>query len=285
MIVSIASGKGGTGKTTVATSLARYLGNGATYADGDVEAPNGHLFLHPVVTETREHHVPTVRVDHDACTFCGKCSEVCRFHAIAVLPKAVLVFDELCHGCGGCVLQCPEKAISEVERPIGTVEIGAIGGVRFVGGRLNVGEAMSPPLIRAVRDEVTGDETVILDAPPGTSCPVVAAVHRSDFCVLVTEPTPFGLHDFSLAVKMIRLLGVPFGAVINRVGIGDDRVHAYCEREGIEILAEIPDDRRIAEAYARGEVPLDAVPEMRAAIARLWDAVPARVGGSAERRP
>lgn len=277
MIVSIASGKGGTGKTTVATGLALHVGRNVTYADADVEAPNGHLFLHPTIERTFAHNVPTVRVDHDICTFCGKCAEVCRFHAIAVIPKSVLVFDELCHGCGGCLLTCPEKAISEVKRPTGVIKIGATNGVRFVGGCLNVGEAMSPPLIHAVRDAVANDETVILDAPPGTSCPVVAAVYQSDFCVLVTEPTPFGLHDFSLAVKMIRQLGVPFGAVINRVGIGDDRVHAFCEKEGIEILAEIPDDRRVAEAYARGEVPSQTVPEVAAAMADLWDAVTARL--------
>ncbi len=278
MIISIASGKGGTGKTTVATNLARLLGKRAVYVDADVEAPNGHLFLHPSIVGESESRVPVVRVDFEKCTYCGICREVCRFNAIAVLPKSVMVFDELCHGCGGCLTACPEGAIREIKRPIGLVLRGTAGENEFIGGRLNIGEAMSPPLIRDVRAAVAGRELALIDAPPGTSCPVVAAVYRSDYCVLVTEPTPFGLHDLCLAVEMIHSLGTPFGVVVNRMGIGDDRVHRYCAENRIDLLAEIPDDRRVAAAYARGEMAVDAVPEMRTVLIGLWNAVAERVG-------
>lgn len=278
MIVSIASGKGGTGKTTVATNLARLLGKRAVYVDADVEAPNGHLFLHPTIVRENECQVPVVRVDLEQCTFCGACREVCRFNAIAVLPKSVMVFDELCHGCCGCLTACPEGAIREVKRPIGMVLRGAAGENEFISGRLNIGEAMSPPLIRAVRAADSNRKLVLIDAPPGTSCPVVAAVYRSDYCMLVTEPTPFGLHDLRLAVEMLRSLRIPFGVVVNRMGIGDDRVHRYCAENHIVLLAEIPDDRRVAAAYARGELAVDAVPEMQTVLIGLWNAVAGQVG-------
>lgn len=277
MIVSIASGKGGTGKTTVATNLVRVAGNSVTYADCDVEDPNGHLFLYPEIAGSYQCEVLVPRVDFDRCTFCGKCREICRFNAIAVLPKSVLIFEELCHGCGGCVLGCPEEAIYEEKRTVGNVSHGTAGDAAFVEGRLNIGEAMSPPVIRKVRRHVGDDGLVVVDAPPGTSCPVIAAVRATDFCLLVTEPTPFGLHDLKLAVEMVRALGLPHGVVINRAGLGDDRTHEYCRREDIEILAEIPDDRRIAEAYAAGKLAVDALPEMTSLFDDLLTALRQRM--------
>ncbi len=269
MILAIASGKGGTGKTTIAVNLAAVTGGPVTYADCDVEEPNGHIFLKPVMETSRTVGIPVPVVDREKCTGCGRCAQVCRYNALACVAGGVLVFAELCHGCGGCALACPEKAITEREHPIGVVETGRAGHIGFVQGRLNVGAAMSPPLIRAVRAAAASGGTLILDAPPGTSCPVIAAVRDSDFTVLVTEPTPFGLHDLTLAVETLRQIGIPFGVVVNRCDVGDDRVTAYCNRERILLLLEIPDDRRVAEAYSRGEMAVDAVPEMRALFSLL----------------
>ena len=251
MIVSVASGKGGTGKTTVATNLAAVADGPVCYADCDVEEPNGAIFLKPDLIMTRTVSIPVPRVDETLCTFCGKCREACRFNAIAVLPDTVMVFDELCHGCGGCEIACPENAIHEELREIGIVERGKSGDIEFIHGILKIGQPMSPPLIKEVRREIPAG-LVIIDAPPGTSCPVIASVQGSDFCLLVTEPTPFGLNDLKLAVEMVRAMGVPFGVAVNRAGSGDDETQHYCKDGGIPILAEIPDDRRVAELYSRG---------------------------------
>ncbi len=263
MIIAIASGKGGTGKTTVAVNLALTLGNGVRLLDCDVEAPNAHLFLDAKPHARTEVGIPVPRIDEDRCSLCGDCSRACQFNAIAVLGPRTAVFPELCHGCGACSLLCPERAISEVGRTIGFIEDSEVRGVRLVQGRLNVGEALVPPLIRQVRVRGRGAETVLIDAPPGTSCSMIAAVRGADMVVLVTEPTPFGLHDLGLAVETVRTLGLRCGVVINRADAGDDRVHDYCAAEGLDILAEIPDDRRIAEAYARGRPMIDAIPETR----------------------
>jgi MinD superfamily P-loop ATPase len=212
-------------------------------------------------------------VDHAKCTGCGRCAEVCCYHAIACIKGRVLVFAEMCHGCGGCALACPEHAISEVEHEIGRVETGHANGVAFIGGILKVGTAMSPPLIRAVKQDMPRDGVTIIDAPPGTSCPMIAAVRDSDFVILVTEPTPFGLHDLTLAVDTIRQIELPFGVVINRCDVGDARVHQYCAREGIPILLEIPDSRRVAEAYSRGEMLIEAMPELRPLFSALWQTI------------
>jgi MinD superfamily P-loop ATPase len=275
-VISVASGKGGTGKTTVAVNLATVAagqGEAVQLLDCDVEEPNAHLFLRPEWSSSRSVEVPVPEVDESACTLCGECARVCQFKAIACLKTTTLVFAELCHGCAGCWLLCPAGAIHPVGREVGVVERGAAGAVAFVHGRLRVGEAMSPPLIRAVKREMLGGRAGIIDAPPGTSCPVIEAVRGSDYLVLVTEPTPFGLNDLRLAVEMARELGLPHGVVINRCDVGDDGVRRFCDDDGIRILAEIPDDRRIAEAYSRGELIVDALPEYRETFGGLWSAI------------
>ncbi|MDD5282223.1 MAG: ATP-binding protein [Candidatus Omnitrophica bacterium] len=257
MIISIASGKGGTGKTTIAVNLALTLKN-VQLLDCDVEEPNAHLFLKPRVKDEIKAHIPVPQIDEAKCTYCGKCRQVCAYHAIAVVPGnegkngSVLIFPHLCHGCGACSLLCPQGAIKEVNREIGTLEIGEKADLQFINGRLNIGEAMSPPLIRQVKNYINPARTVIIDAPPGTSCPVITAVKGSDFCVLVTEPTPFGLNDLILAVEVLRKLQVPFGVVINRSDIGDGKVEDFCRKENARILMKIPFSRKIAVSYSEG---------------------------------
>ncbi len=270
MIISIASGKGGTGKTTVATNLALSIGK-CQLLDCDVEEPNAHIFLNPQMMESRSVGLPVPQVDLEKCTYCGKCGEVCQFSAIAVIKENVLTFPELCHGCGACSLLCPADAITEVERKIGTLEIGQSDGIRFIHGILEISEAMSPPLIRAVKDAAFSNSTTIVDVPPGTSCPVIEAVRGSDFCLLVTEPTPFGLNDLILAVEMLRILRIPFGVAINRADVGDDRVDDYCSREDIPVLMRIPMDRDLAVAYSNGIPLVVAKPEWKEEFVKLFE--------------
>jgi MinD superfamily P-loop ATPase len=260
MKLVIASGKGGTGKTTVAVNLAIVLKDkGVQLLDCDVEEPNAHLFINPVVEKSWKVSIPVPSVDLGKCSFCGKCAEVCAFNALAVFSDQVMVLPELCHGCGSCAYLCPEKAIEEIDRPIGSVESGWASGFRFAQGRLNPGEAMSPPLINAVKKLVDPDCISIIDAPPGTSCPVVNAVKGADFCLLVTEPTPFGLNDLDLACRMVSKLNIPAGVVINRSDIGDSGVEDYCRRHNLPVLQKIPFDLKMAKLYACGE---PAVPHL-----------------------
>ena len=272
MVIAVASGKGGTGKTTVAVNLA-LVGDGCQYLDCDVEEPNGHIFLKPEIEKTEEVNKLIPEIDLDKCTYCHKCSQACAYHALAVLPKQVLVFPEVCHSCGLCVWICPEQAISEKGIPVGVVETGISGEVGFVQGRLNVGEPMAVPVIRAVKKEISTEGDAILDVPPGTSCPVVQSVLGSDFCLLVTEPTPFGLHDLKLAVETVRKLGVRCGVVLNRADIGDNETDRYCREEDIPILMRIPYDRAIAEAYSRGVSVIEALPEYRGRFRALYERI------------
>ncbi len=271
MIIAVASGKGGTGKTTVTVNLARVCGTAVHLLDCDVEEPNAHLFLGgELCGEPETISIPVPEVDEALCDGCGECSRFCAYKALAVLAKRVLVFPEMCHGCGGCRLVCPKGAIREVPKRIGVAETLRSGDITLIQGRLDVGVAMSPPLIRAVKAKIPKEGDAILDAPPGTSCPVIATLRETDYVVLVTEPTPFGLHDLRLAVAVVRELRLPFGVVVNRAGSGDDRVQDYCRDEWIPVLAEIPDDRRIAEAYSRGEMMVDTLPEYRVLFQTLW---------------
>jgi len=269
MQISVASGKGGTGKTTIAVNLALSLKD-VQFMDCDVEEPNGHLFLRPKIKQRIPVGIPVPQVNKSRCTYCGKCGEICEFNAIVVIKEKALIFPELCHGCGGCSYICPEDAIEEVEREIGVIERGRAGHIEFVHGLLNVGEPMAPPLIRREKKLINGRKTVIIDSSPGTSCPVVETVKGSDFCLLVTEPTPFGLNDLKLAVETVRKLNIPLGVLINCSDIGDRKVWQYCEREKIPLLMEIPFERRIAVAYSKGVPLVEEIPEYRKRFQDLY---------------
>jgi len=275
MIISIASGKGGTGKTLVATSLALSLKDKCQVQllDCDVEAPNDHIFLKPVVTHSQSACIQVPEVDEKKCTYCGRCAEVCAYNAIAVLPDQVLVFAELCHGCGACSYLCPEKAISERARETGVVEQGHADGIEFVQGRLTIGEAMATPVIRQVKEQANADGVVIIDVPPGTSCPVVESIKGSHFCLLVTEPTPFGLNDLVLAVETVRELDIPLAVVLNRAGVGDNKVEEYCRQENIPILLTIPLDTEIARLYSKGVTLSEGMPQWQERFTGLFHKV------------
>ncbi len=272
MKLAITSGKGGTGKTTVATSLAWLAarnGKSVAYVDCDVEEPNGHLFLKPQIEDSRPIGRLCPHVDESLCTNCGRCGEICQYSAIVCMAQKVLVYPELCHSCGGCLLVCGSGAISEIQRETGKLETGRAGRVHFIQGLLKVGEAMSTPLIRQVKESSPEAELVIIDSPPGTSCPVIESVRGADFVMLVTEPTPFGLNDLTLAAGMVHAMKLPFGVVVNRASFGDRLTQEYCRSQGIEVLAEIPDDRRVAEAYSNGNLPCEEVREFRACLEGL----------------
>ena len=274
--IAVSSGKGGTGKTFIATNLAKVLVekyNRVRYLDCDVEEPNGHIFLKPDIRETHNATIGVPEVDTELCEGCGNCGQLCQYSAIVCLKDTPLVFEQLCHSCGGCMLVCPTDAITESQIPIGLVESGTADGVKFVQGRLNIGDVRSPALIKKVKGKMADNGLVIIDAPPGTSCPVIEAIEGVDFCLLVTEPTPFGLNDLKLAVDMVRELKLPFAVVINRSDLGDDKVQRYCDEENIEVVLEIPDDRRIAETYSTGNMIVDVLPEYRNNFLRLYESI------------
>jgi MinD superfamily P-loop ATPase len=274
--LAVASGKGGTGKTTIATNLAVVAqtdGHRVTYADCDVEGPNGHLFLPPDPEQRTDVAAMIPVVAEGVCNLCGVCADVCEFNALAVMGKKVLLFPSLCHSCNACITLCPERAMTEGMRSIGFVRSGPARGLFFVGGNLNVGEAQAPPLIKAVKTGLSRDGLVIIDAPPGTSCPVVESVRDADYVILVTEPTPFGFNDLRLAVSMLRELERPFGVVINRCDIGDSLLRDYCHHERVRILLEIPFDRRIAQAYSAGRLAASEDARPRQQMMSLYQAV------------
>jgi MinD superfamily P-loop ATPase len=273
MIISIASGKGGTGKTTIATNLASAIRQPVRFLDCDVEEPNAHLFIRLSQLETEVVDTMVPEVDEGLCDLCGLCGEICRFSAILPVGGKVMVFPELCHSCRGCEFVCPRGAVRASSRPLGEIVHGRSGQIDLYYGRLRIGEAMSPPLIAALKKRVDRQGLTIIDAPPGTSCPVAATLQGSDFVMLVTEPTPFGLNDLKLAVETVRVLGLPMGIVINRSNIGDDAVERYAVAEGIPILMQIPHRQEIAESYSKGVLLIQALPEMRREFRDLFQSV------------
>jgi MinD superfamily P-loop ATPase len=278
MLIGIASGKGGTGKTTIATNLALSLRAEVQLLDCDVEEPNCHLFFSPQWEDKKSISIPIPNVNMEKCSFCGKCADVCQYGAIVTVKKNVLTFPELCHGCGGCTLICPEKAISEMPREIGYVEKGTVNSLELFYGKLNIGEAMAPPLIRAVKENIDNNKEVIIDAPPGTSCPVIESIKENDFVILVTEPTPFGLNDLILAVEMTQTLSIPYGVIINKADLGDREVYKFCQANNIPILLEIPMDRKIAEAYSRGDIIVELFPDLKEKFQQIYKEIRGIIG-------
>jgi MinD superfamily P-loop ATPase len=271
LIIAVASGKGGTGKTTVAVNIALSLG-AVNLIDCDVEEPNAHTLLHPKKLSSESVTVPMPLIDQDRCTLCAACANFCEFNAIFV-GKKVLVYPEICHSCGGCSLVCPEGAIEEEPREVGNIHSTKVNGIRLVYGELNVGEPIAIPIIKAVKNKIDQDGITILDAPPGTACPVIETMQDSDFVVLVTEPTPFGLHDLSMTVDVIKELNIPHGIVLNRAGVGDDGVKEFCRVKGIPILLEIPFDRKIAELYSNGVPFVQEMSEWRDQFRQLFEII------------
>lgn len=273
MKIAIASGKGGTGKSTVAVNLAYYLSQSTekriSLLDCDVEEPNCHIFLKPTISSKEKIFLDIPEVNNEKCTGCGKCIEICQFNSLALVKNKVMVFPELCHSCSGCWLVCTENAINKSKREIGKVYIGKSGSINFIYGKTKIGEPMSPPLINAVKQNSNDSDIEIIDCPPGTSCPMIAGVQGSDYVLLVTEPTPFGLYDLKLAVDVVKKLSFKFGIVINKSSYNDHLIEDYTEKEGIEIVAKLQDSRLIANVYSKGEIILEKLPEYKEVFKNL----------------
>lgn len=277
MIVAIASGKGGTGKTSVAVNMALSVGR-CQLLDCDAEEPNAHLLLQPKITRTEPVYTVIPKIDRQLCDYCGKCANTCQYNAIFAIKDQILVFPELCHSCGACTLVCPKKAISEQKNRIGNIKFASANDLDLVFGELEVGKPLVVPIIRAVKQQIDKNKNVFIDSPPGTSCSFVETIRNSDFCILVTEPTPFGLHDLKIALEVLRKMAVPFGVVVNRAGIGDKKVYDFCEKEGIRILLEIPYSRTIAELYSKGIPFSSEMPEWVGKFQKLHSEIKESIG-------
>jgi MinD superfamily P-loop ATPase len=272
MIVAVASGKGGTGKTSVAVNMALSVGN-VQLLDCDVEEPNAYIFLKPQINKTQEVTVSVPVINEQVCNRCGKCAKFCQYNALFVAANEVMVFPDLCHSCGGCTIVCPAEAISEEPHRIGSLKQGSTGDIEVVYGELDVQKPMAVPIITEVKRHISKGKDVILDSPPGTSCPVIQTVKGSDFCVLVTEPTPFGLHDLKIIVQVLETMNIPFGVVVNRAGAGDKKVYEFCREKSIPVLMEIPYDKRIAELYSQGTPFSREMPEWKQKFQELFKTV------------
>ncbi|NMC59704.1 MAG: 4Fe-4S binding protein [Candidatus Methanofastidiosa archaeon] len=272
MILSIASGKGGTGKTTVSVNLALSVGK-VQLIDCDVEEPNDNIFIKANITNTQDIFIETPEINYDLCTNCGKCAIFCRFNAIIDLPSGIKVFSGLCHSCGGCKLVCPSKAINWKDKKIGIIRKGIKDEIYFSEGILDIGESRPSPIIKALKYQIMPDIDVILDCPPGTSCSFLQSVNNSDFCILVTEPTPFGLNDLKIAVEALKEMRIPFGVIINRDGIGDDTVELFCRKEEIPIMLKIPHNEDIAKLYSSGKTFVDELPELKIQLKSMFNQI------------
>jgi len=272
MKIAVASGKGGTGKTTIAVNLAMSMEN-TMLIDCDVEGPNSHIFFKKLMDKLKDVSIPAPVFDLDICTRCGKCADFCQYNAISIVGEKLLFFEELCHGCGGCKIICPVDAITEREHHIGIINKGGSENLELYSGLLNIGEPFGVPIIRELKGYADDSKITIIDSPPGTACPAVEAMRDSDYCILVTEPTPFGLHDLTLSVDIIREIGTPFGVVVNRDGIGDDRVEKYCLDENIPLLAKIPNDLNIARLYSKGVPIVEGLPEYKALFSGIYEKI------------
>jgi len=276
MVISVASGKGGTGKTSVAVNLALSIEN-VQILDCDVEEPNVHLFLQPEIEKVEGVYTLIPKIDESLCNYCGKCAEFCEYNAIFVSKDKILLFPELCHSCGGCKLVCPTNAISEEPHKTGSVYSGKSKDIEVIYGELEVGDAVATNIVREVKKRIDKSKNVIIDCPPGASCPVIESIKGSDFCILVTEPTPFGLHDLKIAVSVLEEMKIPFGVIVNRSDLGDKRVYDYCKEKNIPILLEIPFDRRIAELYSRGIPFVLEMDEWKKNFRKLFETIKERV--------
>lgn len=256
MIISVASGKGGTGKTTTAASLAKILPD-TVYIDCDVEEPDGHIFLEPVISNQYNAAKKVPNIDYDMCNLCGKCAEICEFNALIMLKEEILIFDEMCHSCGACSFLCPLQAITEIDKNIGIIKTGKSGSTVFVEGILRIGEASPVSLINQVKNNIITGKVNIIDAPPGTSCSMVEAVKGSDYCILVTESTPYGLNDLRLAIDTVNSMNIPFGIIINKYDSSFSELDTFIVEKGYQLLMKIPYDIKLAENYSNGILPVE----------------------------
>lgn len=274
MKIAIASGKGGTGKTTVAVNLALSIPN-SQLIDCDVEEPNCNLFLNKELEPIASSEITVPNIDEELCTYCRKCSQMCRFNAIATLPEKIILFPTLCHSCGGCILVCPENAILGKEKCTGIISRPADmeDHPRLYEGVLNIGESMASPVIKELKKWIEPNTVAIIDSPPGTGCPVMTTLENTDHCILVTEPTPFGLHDLRLAVEMVKMMNIPFGVIINRSEQGNLIIEEYCDKENIDVMMRIPLNKRIAELYSQGMPFVEEMPEWKERFSDLFEKI------------